>query len=156
MIEEMKHELNELKTGLNAVKSDVGTLKSDVGVLKSDVGVLKTDVGVLKSDVCVLKADVGVLKSDVSVLKEDVGVLKSDVSDLKMVTRRTAVTVTTLAGKMDLIIDRMATKDDISGLNRRMDAFAGMHEDMRYRWAIHAATLSEHDKRLTNLESKRP
>ena len=60
-----------------------------------------------------------------------------------------------LADLKGFIMKNMATKDDISALNARMDGFSGLLEDSRYRWAVHSDTLTSHDARLRKLESRK-
>jgi len=95
------------------------------------------------------------MKRELDAVKSELVSVKSDVGDLKSIVRRIAVTTSALSGKLDALNERIATKADIDGLNRRMDGFAGLQEDMRFRWAIHADTLTEHHRRLTKLESRR-
>lgn len=81
--------------------------------------------------------------------------LDATVLDVQSVNRRIISTIVRLEGKMDDMAERMATKDDIAGLTKRIDGLSGSYEDIRYRWAVHADTLSDHAKRLKKLESKR-
>ena len=81
--------------------------------------------------------------------------LDAVVDDIQSVNRRIVSTIVRLEGKMDDMAERMATKDDVSGLTKRIDGLSGSYEDMRYRWAVHADTLSDHAKRLKKLEAKR-
>jgi hypothetical protein len=71
--------------------------------------------------------------------------------------RRTMINIARMDGnihEMNRSIATMATKDDISGLNTRMDGFSGLLLDSRQRWAVHADTLTQHNERLTKLESR--
>ena len=70
---------------------------------------------------------------------------------------RTIVTVSQLVGsvyeldrKVSGMEIKMVTRDEF---HSRMDGFAGLAEDSRQRWAVHANTLVEHDKRLKKLET---
>jgi hypothetical protein len=74
-------------------------------------------------------------------------------NDMKQQMNRTMMAVARIEGMLAEMMAVMATKADISRLNERMDGFSGLLLDMRHRWAIHADTLVEHDKRLKKLES---
>ncbi|MDE2490602.1 MAG: hypothetical protein KGM24_07115 [Elusimicrobia bacterium] len=92
-------------------------------------------------------------------MRREIDGMKNEMSDLKSMFRRTMVSVAQLKGEFvelkDYLKDNMATKDDISALNARMDGFSGLLLDSRQRWAVHADTLKQHHDRLTKLESQR-
>ncbi len=87
-------------------------------------------------------------------MKREMSALKSDMTELKGMVRRIVVSVAKLTGKVADMEANMATKKDIGELNARMDGFSGLLLDMRHRWAIHADTLVDHDKRLKKLEPR--
>jgi hypothetical protein len=80
--------------------------------------------------------------------------VEKDVTDLKSLSRRTMLYLAQMSGDLVEMKKNMATKDDISALNERMDGFSGLLLDSRQRWAVHADTLKRHDTRLTALETR--
>jgi predicted nucleic acid-binding Zn-ribbon protein len=91
-------------------------------------------------------------------MRREIDGMKSEMTDLKAMFRRTMLVVARMEGKIDSIehgMSSMATKDDISALNARMDGFSGLLLDSRQRWAVHADTLKQHHDRLTKLEQRR-
>lgn len=92
-----------------------------------------------------------------STMRKEMDGVQSEMKDLKTMFRRTMVNVARLTGDVGEIKDYLktsvATKDDISALNARMDGFSGLLLDSRQRWAVHADTLKQHDDRLTKLEN---
>lgn len=88
-------------------------------------------------------------------MKRDIQKLKSDVADLRMTNKQIVSTLLKLDDKLETVIGRMATKDDISSLVGRMDAFTGTLEDSQFDWAKHQVRLDNHQKRLTRLEARR-
>ena len=83
--------------------------------------------------------------------------MERELRALKSMMERTMIAVARMAGDIaemkQVMATKMATKDDISSLNARMDGFSGLLQDSRLRWAVHSDTLSEHDKRLKKLEA---
>lgn len=77
--------------------------------------------------------------------------MKREPADVKF--RRMMIILAKISGDIAEMKQAMATKDDISLLNRRMDGFAGLLEDSRIRWAVHADVLVRHDARITRLEA---
>jgi cob(I)alamin adenosyltransferase len=91
-------------------------------------------------------------------MQRELSAVKTDMADLKGMMRRIMMSVAKLAGEVsdlkDYLKENMATKSDISALNKRMDGFSGLLEESRLRWAVHSDTLARHDARLTKLERK--
>jgi hypothetical protein len=91
-------------------------------------------------------------------MQRELNAVKSDMTDLKGMMRRTMMSVAKLTGEIsdlkDYLKENMATKADISALNKRMDCFSGLLEESRLRWAVHSDTLAQHDARLGKLERK--
>ena len=110
----------------------------------------------MKREFDALKAVIGGLKTDVSELKTDVRVLKTDVGEIRGVQRRMAGQVAKLSA--DMVDFRHELKADIAAfadsMNRRFDGMMALFEDTRYRHAVHADTLLQHDLRLKKLESR--
>ena len=94
------------------------------------------------------------MKREISELKESVARIDSTVARMDATMNRVVISVAQLTGHMAGMKRDMSTKQDISGLNSRMDGFAGLLIDSRQRWAVHADTLVRHDERLTKLETK--
>ncbi len=114
---------------------------------------MKRDIAGLKQSVGHLEGTVGRLEGTVGRLEGTVGRLAGTVGRLEGTVDRIAKTMADLIGTVAEMKEAMPTKQDISGLNSRMDGFSGLLLDMRHRWAVHADTLAEHDKRLKKLES---
>lgn len=94
-------------------------------------------------------------RQEISEMKAQVLDLSSRVCTLEEASRRFMVAVAKLMGDMADIkaaMGSMATKSDIAA---QMDAFAGLREDMRRRWAVHSDTLARHDERIGKLERRR-
>ncbi|MDE2143758.1 MAG: hypothetical protein KGL74_12780 [Elusimicrobia bacterium] len=87
-------------------------------------------------------------------MRKELDGVKSEMRDLKAMFRRTMLHMARVDGNMDEMRRSMATKDDISGLNSRMDGFAGLLLDSRQRWAVHADTLTQHHERLAKIEGR--
>lgn len=81
--------------------------------------------------------------------------LERSVDELKASNRRIVAMLLRLEAK----VDGMATRDALAMLEsrvmKRFDGFAKLFEDMRFRWAVHADTLVQHDRRLKRLEARR-
>lgn len=92
-------------------------------------------------------------------MKRELLALKEQVSEVRIVNRRIIATLVRLEGKVDDLSDRMLTKEEFhsfkDSVNRRFDGFAALFEEFRFRWSVHADTLTWHDKRLTRLEARR-
>lgn len=97
----------------------------------------------------------GSLRQELNDLKAQVIDLSAQVCTLEEASRRFMIAVAKMTGDMADIKANMATKGDISSLNARMDGFAGLLEDSRRRWAVHADVLARHDERLNKLEKRR-
>jgi hypothetical protein len=84
--------------------------------------------------------------------------VENSMAELRAMFRRTMVTVARMKGDMaeikDYLKSNVATKDDISALNGRMDGFSGLLLDSRQRWAAHADTLNQHHERIAKLEAR--
>ena len=89
-----------------------------------------------------------------STMRKELDGVKSEMQDIKAMFRRTMINMARMDGNIDEMKRSLATKDDISGLNARMDGFSGLLLDSRQRWAVHADTLTQHHERLTKLERR--
>ncbi len=101
-----------------------------------------------------MRREINGLKDSVSELKATTAELKTTTARLDATLNRVMITVAKIDGNMTEMRRDMATKQDISLLNERMDGFSGLLLDSRHRWAVHANTLVEHDERLKALEKK--
>jgi hypothetical protein len=80
--------------------------------------------------------------------------LEQAAQDGRDVDRRMITTLIRLESKIDGAIEKMATRDDISRLNERMDGFSGLLLDSRQRWSVHADVLQRHDARIADIEKR--
>lgn len=80
-------------------------------------------------------------------MRKELDGVKNEMKDLKAMFRRTMVQVSQMTGDITEIKSTMATKDDLSAMNARidarMDAFSGLLLDSRQRWAVHTDTLKQ-------------
>ena len=106
----------------------------------------------MKQDIETLKTGVSELLKGMGQFQKDIGEVRKDVGDVKSMLRRTMLNVADLTGEVAGIKHRMATKDDISLLNRRMDKFAGLQSDANVNAARNLHRLDDHDDRLDRLE----
>lgn len=88
-------------------------------------------------------------------MKRDIEKLKADVSDLRATNKVVVRTLVRIEAKVDAGLAAMATKDDISRLNGRMDRFAGIQSDRDFDMAKNRHRLDDHDRRLIELEERR-
>lgn len=80
-------------------------------------------------------------------LQKELAALKSENEDIRSVNRRIIATLVRLEGKVDDLAERMATKDDISEVYRRIDGLGRKVDDMNLRWAVHEDRLARVEKR---------
>ena len=68
-----------------------------------------------------------------SIMRKELDGVKNEMTDLKAVIRRMAVSISQLHGDVtemkDYLKTSVATKDDISALNTRMDGFSALLRD---------------------------
>jgi len=92
-------------------------------------------------------------------MKRDIEKLKSEAADARATTKLIIKTLVRIEAKVDdgfaEIATRMATRNDISGLNDRIDGLAGKVDDMNLKWANHRDRLDDHHKRIIRLEDRR-
>ncbi len=120
----------------NEIDRRFDLVDSGMAVLQSDVAALKSDVAELKSDVVALKADVTELKVETVDLRRHMGVLHEDVIDR-------------IRGIREDDSLRQEMRAGFAMIMRRLDDHA-VHGEAADR--TFAATLADHEKRITSLE----
>ena len=89
-------------------------------------------------------------------MRREIDGLKTEMAETKVVVRRLAIQMTKLTSEISEF--KTQVKSDLAVLldtiNRRFDGMAAILEDTRYRHAVHADTLLQHDLRLKKLESR--
>jgi outer membrane murein-binding lipoprotein Lpp len=133
---EIDRRFDELAADVSELKTDVAELKTDVAGLKTDVAGLKTDVAGLKTDVAGLKTDVAGLKTETVGLRRHMGVLHEDVIDR-------------IRGIREDDSLRQEMRAGFAMILKRLDdhAIPGEAADRGF-----AATLADHEKRITAIE----
>lgn len=105
-----------------------------------------------------MRRELNDLKKTVASTNETLASTNKTLASTNATLHRVVVSVAQLTGDFaefkNFVLANMATKNDISLLNERMDGFSGLLLDSRHRWAVHAETLSSHDERLKKLENK--
>ena len=71
------------------------------------------------------------MKRELNAVKTRLDRVELGMEDLKTLSRRTMIAVAKMTGDIAEMKSAMATKDDISGLNRRMDGFVSRLEARR-------------------------
>jgi hypothetical protein len=77
-----------------------------------------------------------------------------EMGEMRAMLLRTMLGVADLTGTVADMKRDMATKGDLSMLNRRMDKFAGLQVDANVNANRDLRRLDDHDKRLKRLESR--
>lgn len=80
-------------------------------------------------------------------LRADLDGVRADLDDLKRVTRRIVAMVTDFRQEVREAFQRVATRDELAGVNGRLDGLAGRIDEMRYDWAKHEARITALEKR---------
>ncbi len=95
-------------------------------------------------------------------MKQDIQKLKKDMADVRATERNIAVALTRIEGKVDGIVEQMATKTQVRTLIDQVDDFCGIVEASRGErkildesFADIRATPQNHEARLVRLEPKK-
>lgn len=99
----------------------------------------------MRKEMAGLKVEMGALNGRLASVEER---LDSGFAEQRLINRRIIATLVRLEGKVDDLSERMATKDDMSAVNARIDGLCGRIDDMDFRWA-------NHEERITALEKRR-
>jgi hypothetical protein len=98
------------------------------------------------------------LRETTASVGHDVAILKTDMSEHRTILHRVMATVVTNEEKLGALMNQGGRLEKIeTQLNRivsMMDGFLRVNDDIRFRYAVHADTLLEHDKRLKKLEAR--
>jgi chromosome segregation ATPase len=127
---------NGIDNRLELLTADMKELRSDVAELKTDVAELKTDVGELKADLGELRRDVVGLKVETVDVRRHMGVLHEHVIDR-------------IRGIREDDSLRQEMRAGFAMIMKRLDdhAIPGDAADRAF-----AATLADHERRITSLE----
>ncbi|MCR4294457.1 MAG: hypothetical protein NUW21_02910 [Elusimicrobia bacterium] len=95
-------------------------------------------------------------------MKQDIQKLKKDMADVRATERSIAVALTRIEGKVDGIVEQMATKAQVGTLIDQVDDFCGIVQASRAErkildesFADIRKTLQDHEARLVRLEPKK-